>query len=126
MVLTVGNTRPTFAAVFFTLLSTLGAASIGPSPHPVNKLPAGITLVDWHQIQAEYQRHRHGMFPDANGGHHARTHEHGWLARFDGTGVTLTPDNQPWTWGLELARWGRSGHEIAATTPSKNHTADNR
>lgn len=126
MAQTVGNSCPSLAAVFFTLLTTLGAASIGPSPHPANKLPAGLTFVDWQQIQAEYQLHRHGMFPDANGGYHARTHKHGWLARFDGTGVSITPDTQPWTWGLELARWGRPGHEIAPAPKPRIQTAVNR
>ena len=126
MALTVGNTRPSFAAVLFTLITTLGAASIGPKPHPENSLPAGLTLVDWHQIQAEYHRHRHGMFPDANGGYHARTHKHGWLARFDGTGVSLTPDTQPWTWGLELVRWGRPGHEITPSAKPRIQTTVNR
>ena len=64
--------------------------------------PQGLTMVDWTQIRAEYERHRHGMFPDQNG-FMARSFAQQWLARFDGRGFTVKPDDGVWSWGLELA-----------------------
>lgn len=66
------------------------------------QLPQGLRLVDWTQIQAEYQRHRHAAFPDASG-FHARSFEQQWLSHFDGRGFTVTPDSATWRWGLELS-----------------------
>jgi hypothetical protein len=63
--------------------------------------------VDWSQIRAEYERHRHGMFPEP-GGYQARSFEQQWLAHFDGRGVSVTPDEGAWTWGFELV--GVNGH----------------
>jgi uncharacterized repeat protein (TIGR02543 family) len=63
----------------------------------------GIQVADWKQIRAEYERHRHGAFPDSRGGYHARSFEQGWLAHFDGRGVSIRPDEESWRWGLELA-----------------------
>ena len=73
-------------------------------------LPAGITVVDWDQIRAEYERHRHAAFPD-DAGLHARNFGQGWLERFDGRGLTVEPDDQTWRWGLELA--GVTGNSTA-------------
>ena len=96
-------------------------AEEGPS-----KLPAGLNLVDWKQITAEYERHRHGMFPDGKGGYQSRSHYHGWLARFDGKGFTVKPDGQPWSWGLELASWGPQGQEISVSGVASMHANVNR
>jgi hypothetical protein len=85
-----------------------------PAADSQPKLPAGLNLVDWKQIRAEYERHRHGMFPDGQGGVQSRSHYHGWLARFDGKGFTVKPDTQAWSWGLELERWGPQGEEVIA------------
>src|SRR5262249_32479813 len=62
-----------------------------------------IELLDWKQIRAEYQRHRHAAFPAREGGWHARNSEQQWIAAFDGQGFSVTPDEMPWRWGLELA-----------------------
>jgi hypothetical protein len=83
-----------------------------PAGESAPTLPAGVTLVDWRQIRAEYERHRHGMFADGKGGYQSRSHYHGWLARFDGKGFVLAPDGEDWTWGLELVRWGLAGSEM--------------
>jgi len=66
-----------------------------------NSLPQGLTVVDWTQIRTEYERHRHGMFPDG-GGFKARSFEQQWLARFDGRGFLVEPNQADWRWGLEL------------------------
>lgn len=89
-------------------------------------LPAGLTLVDWKQIKAEYERHRHGMFPDGNGGFQSRSHYHGWLVRFDGKGFEVDPDTESWTWGLELVSWGRAGTEISVSGKAEIHKDVNR
>jgi len=59
------------------------------SEHP--KLPAGITIADWARIRAEYERHRHGVFPDESS-YVARSFEQQWLTRFEGRGFLVTPD----------------------------------
>jgi hypothetical protein len=137
-------TTKTLAGIAFALLSTLSAADAGgvlknaglrpivrnsaPAPKTDGqpKLPAGLTLVDWKQIKAEYERHRHGMFPDGKGGYQSRTHYHGWLAKFDGRGFEVKPDTEPWTWGLELVSWGREGNEIPVSGKAEIHTGVNR
>ena len=81
---------------------------------------------DWKQIRAEYERHRHSMFPDGQGGFQSRSHYHGWLARFDGKGFTVKPDTQAWSWGLELERWGRQGEEVIAGAAVRVHKDVNR
>ncbi|MFN9458181.1 MAG: BACON domain-containing protein, partial [Acidobacteriota bacterium] len=78
------------------------------------QLPGGLSLADWVQIRDEYERHRHGMFPDGAGGFRARSHSQGLLARFDGRGVAVQPDGGAWSWGLELESWGRAGQEERA------------
>ena len=75
-------------------------AKLPPSPS-LGSTPQGLTVADWTQIRAEYERHRHGMFPDRNG-FVARSFEQQWLARFDGRGFTVKPDEGVWSWGLEL------------------------
>ena len=97
-----------------------------PTADSQPKLPAGLNLVDWKQIRAEYERHRHSMFPDGQGGFQSRSHYHGWLARFDGKGFTVKPDTQAWSWGLELERWGRQGEEVIAGAAVRIHKDVNR
>jgi hypothetical protein len=97
-----------------------------PSADSQSKLPAGLNLVDWKQIRAEYERHRHGMFPDGKGGYQSRTHYHGWLAKFDGRGFEVKPDTEPWTWGLELVSWGRTGNQVPVSGKAAIHKNVNR
>ena len=56
-----------------------------------NRPPSGLSLADWAQIRGEYERHRHGMFPDGTGGYRARSPYQGWLARFDGRRTSVQP-----------------------------------
>ena len=97
-----------------------------PTTYSQPKLPAGLNLVDWKQIRSEYERHRHGMFPDGQGGYQSRSHDHGWLARFDGKGFTVKSDSEAWSWGLELERWGRLGEEVVAGGTVRIHKDVNR
>ena len=62
--------------------------------------PAGLQPVDWKQIRAEYERHRHAAFPDPIGWQ-ARNFQQQWLTRFDGRGFTVEPDGAAWRFGLE-------------------------
>lgn len=82
--------------------------------------------LSWEQIQVEYERHRHVMFPDWNGAYVSRSRYYGWLVQFDGKGFAITPDSEEWTWGLELERWGRLGHEMAAGGPARMEKDLNR
>lgn len=67
--------------------------------HEAGQLPQGLRLVDWTQIQAEYQRHRHAAFPDASG-FHARSFQQQWLSHFDGCGFTRPAAGRQWVLGL--------------------------
>ncbi|MFN7924107.1 MAG: FG-GAP repeat protein [Bryobacteraceae bacterium] len=75
-------------------------------------MPGHLTPEDWRQIRAEYERHRHGVFPEADG-YHARNFRQQWLARFDGRGVTVEPDGAAWRWGLELEGTSGKAHVSA-------------
>ena len=92
--------------IIFRKFLIFGVAALGlglPAMAKIHgSLPRGLTVVDWKQIRAEYERHRHGMFPDG-GGFKARSFEQQWLAHFDGRGFLLEPDQAHWRWGLELA-----------------------
>lgn len=83
------------------MLTLPATAKLRPEAGKDGQLPHGLRLVDWTQIQAEYQRHRHAAFPDASG-FHARSFEQQWLSHFDGRGFTVTPDGATYRWGLEL------------------------
>ena len=85
-----------------------------PAQEGPAKLPAGLNLVDWKQITAEYERHRHEMFPDGKGGGQSRSHYDGWLARFDGKGFAVQPDSAPWSWGQEVAVSGAASMHAKA------------
>lgn len=97
-----------------------------PAGEGVPILPAGLTLADWSQIRGEYERHRHGVFADGQGGYQARSHYHGWLARFDGKGFLVDPDGEGWQWGLELVRWGRAGSEVEVSGAAGQAAKANR
>jgi hypothetical protein len=55
-------------------------------------LPMGMVSSDWSSITKEYQRHRHAAFPVDAGGYKARGWEQQWVARFDGRGFEVIPD----------------------------------
>jgi hypothetical protein len=42
-------------------------------------------------------------------GHHARSYGQQFVTHFDGRGATVVPDEGEWTFGLELAGYGRDG-----------------
>src|SRR5262249_15689000 len=69
-----------------------------------------LTVADWRAIRAEYDRHRRGFFP-VDDEYHARSYSQQWLAKFDGRGFEIIPDEGDWTWGLELASYGFAGAE---------------
>jgi len=83
-----------------TCLALWASAKMPDSASDPAQLKA-LTVRDWSQISGEYQRHRHGMFPDG-AGFKARSFEQRWLTRFDGRGFLVEPDHASWRWGLEL------------------------
>lgn len=56
------------------LAQRLGMNPVLRHSAPAKEGPAGLNLVDWKQIAAEYERHRHGVFPDSKGGYPSRSH----------------------------------------------------
>ena len=129
------------AAVILTLvfgwldgLMPSGAASIRPSsigsadfstatPNhgpQYGRVPNGLTVVDWNQIRAEYDRHRHSAFPNGDG-YEARSREQQWRVRFDARGFEIQPDHNEWRWGLELIEYaGRPVAGKARVVTQKN------
>ena len=86
-------------------------------------VPKGLTVVDWAQIRAEHDRHRHTAFPDG-AGFTARIREQELRARFDARGFELQPDGKDWRWGLELIEFnGRPIAGKAHVTTAKNRVA---
>ncbi len=86
-------------------------AKVPPTVSPA-ALPQGLTIADWTQIRAEYERHRHAMFPAGNG-YVARGFEQQWLAHFDSRGFLVKPDNHQWSWGLQLLNVSGAARMIA-------------
>jgi len=99
--MTRASLRLSLCGILMLLPAALPGARLRRQPNPTT--PAGLRVVDWQQIRAEYERHRHGAFPDARGGYQARSFEQQWLAHFDGRGVSVAPDQGGWRWGLEMA-----------------------
>ena len=81
----------------------------GPSPSQSSlddgAAPEELAPDDWSSISAAYEAARHGFYR-AEHGHEARSHGNRWLARFDGGGFSLGPDEGEWSFGLELVRYG--------------------
>jgi hypothetical protein len=100
--------RPFLAALFALTFAIPSIARNIDSP------PKGLTIVDWSQIRAEYDRHRHTAFSDGPG-FKARTRELEWNTRFDGRGFEIRPDDATWSFGLELI-----GQSNARVTVNKN------
>ncbi len=91
------NANP-LCAVLCLILTLPATAKLRHEAGKDGQLPQGLRLVDWTQIQAEYQRHRHAAFPDANG-LHARSFEQQWLSHFDGRGFTRPAAGRQWVLG---------------------------
>ena len=90
------------APVFARIITRPVAPTAQPTGTPAGlSVPKGLNVVDWNQIRSEYERHRHGAFPDS-AGLKARSFEQQWLAKFDGRGFTVEPDGAAWRWGLEI------------------------
>ncbi|MBL8217152.1 MAG: hypothetical protein JNK87_40905 [Bryobacterales bacterium] len=67
--------------------------------------PNGLPAADWNQIRAQYERHRHAMYPE-KGGWRAHNRGQQWTTRFDGRGFQVKPDQGTWTWGMTVERLG--------------------
>ncbi len=112
----------TFPVFVVGLLVSMTCSPGADAPVPANrepsKTPQGLNDADWSGIRSSYEKHRHAIVADTEGGYQARNPGQAWLTKFDGRGFTVTPDAGGWTWGLELAGWGaatgvrRDGGEI--------------
>lgn len=56
-------------------------------------------------IRAAYEEARHAVFATESG-HRARSFHQRWTVHFDGRGMSVSPDEGGWSWGLELSRFG--------------------
>lgn len=70
-----------------------------------NQPPTPLTVLDWSQIRAEYERSRHTAFPNPSGDT-SRNDAQQWNAHYDGSGFEIRPDHGRWTWGLALTGHG--------------------
>jgi trimeric autotransporter adhesin len=91
------------------------AVSLSGGSSGAKTLPKGLAPSDWSSIQNEYQRHRRGAFPTADGGYRARGWEQEFVTRFDGRGFEVIPDEGGWRWGLQLQSYGFPGTERRVT-----------
>ncbi len=71
-----------------------------------DQVPEGLAKSDWQSIRDAYDAGRHAFHPVGDGWQ-ARNPGQQWLTQFDGQGFTVTPDAGGWTWGLELAGYGK-------------------
>ena len=71
-----------------------------------DQVPEGLAKSDWQSIRAAHEAGRHAFQPVGDGWQ-ARNPGQQWLTQFDGQGFTVTPDAGGWTWGLELAGYGK-------------------
>lgn len=81
-----------------------------PNETQQSNAPAGLYVADWTAIRAQYDRHRRGFFP-VGGKYHTRSYSQQWLAKFDGRGFEVIPNEGAGTWGLELSSYGFAGAE---------------
>jgi uncharacterized repeat protein (TIGR02543 family) len=75
-----------------------------------DQVPEGLAKSDWQSIRDAYDAGRHAFQPVGDGWQ-ARNPGQQWLTQFDGQGFTVTPDAGGWTWGLELAGYGKPTKE---------------
>ncbi|MEZ5398579.1 MAG: hypothetical protein R2729_02855 [Bryobacteraceae bacterium] len=73
--------------------------------HTDDLAPHGLTVRDWAEIKALYEKHRHSAV-HVDGEYRARNPRQRWLTHFDGRGFTVKPDAGEWVWGLELLGHG--------------------
>ena len=74
---------------------------------PPDQVPEGLVKSDWQSIRAAYEAGRHAFQPVEDGWQAGNPGQQ-WLTVFDGQGFTVTPDAGGWTWGLELAGYGKA------------------
>ncbi len=110
-------------AVARLVLFASGAASAiaAPTPlrgdeSPVAEETTALSGADRAGLRAAWEDARHAVVA-ADGGFVARSPGQRWTTRFDGRGSTTTPDSGSWSWGLELARFGREGLDRSVVAP---------
>ncbi len=106
------NTRLLFSALLWlAAFAPCGYADTlrGKTPPLASpdQVPEGLAKSDWQSIRAAYEAGRHAFQP-VEGGWQAGNPGQQWLTAFDGQGFTVTPDGGGWTWGLELAGYGKA------------------
>lgn len=110
--------RGVLLAACVLAISASGARAADPAT------PEGLTTSEWASIRAAYEAGRHAAYADdaAPGQFIARNPGQRWRTRFDGRGFVTTPDAGGWTWGLDLASYGRGDaqREICGTAPIIN------
>ncbi len=91
----------TVIAAFFLVCVAL------PARHTNDSLaaPHGLTVRDWNEIKALYEKHRHSAVW-VEDEYRARNPRQEWITHFDGRGFTVKADDGEWTWGLELQGFG--------------------
>jgi len=78
--------------------------------------PDGHSGSEWTSIRAAYEDARHRVF-EGREGFEARAHRQQYSSRFDGRGVTITPDGGDWSFGLTLAAYGRGPDVVPVDRP---------
>lgn len=70
---------------------------------------------DWNSIREAYEAGRHGFFKLSDGSYRAWNPGQGWTMTFDGRGFTAQPQDDLWTWGLELDHGDQEPRIMAVT-----------
>lgn len=66
-----------------------------------------LTPDDWAQVQDSIARAKH-VVRENQGGFVAHNPRQDWTIEFDSVGMSVTPESDNWTWGLELVAFGFS------------------
>lgn len=73
---------------------------------------------DWADIRAAHAEAAHAIAPREDGTRSAHNPKQQWQVAFDGCGFTIHPQDDTWSWGLELDGYGREVAQVAPTWPS--------
>ena len=88
-------------------------------------VPEGLEAGDWAGIRSAYEAGRHKAF-EVEDGFHARNPGQRWLAKFDGQGFLVQPDDGDWSWGLQLQAYGFEGAMQMVGASAEASTENNR
>ena len=106
--------RSLVVAAPMVLVAAVGGAR---AQVPAEEAPLNLNAADWSGIRSAYEACRHAATP-LKDGYLAHNPDQRWWVHFDGLGFAAEPETGGWWWGLELLRYGFTGHERVVVSPT--------